>query len=103
MAVRVLHTLSAAGTIMPQARFPRVVADCDLDDAHLSSVRVRPARRTALGSDAIPDRCFDPGFRCLYGPLNDEQLAGLGHGLMLLDQQLLGERVSILPGGSNEA
>ena len=56
MAVRVLHTFGAAGTIMPQARFPRVVADCDLDDAHLSSVRVRPARRATLGSDAIPDR-----------------------------------------------
>jgi hypothetical protein len=35
--------------------------------------------------------------------LNDAQLDGLDYGLMLLDQQLLGERVSILPGGSNEA
>jgi hypothetical protein len=35
--------------------------------------------------------------------LNDEQLDGLGYRLMLLDKQLSGERLSILPGGSNEA
>ena len=106
MFVRVLHMLRAGGTIMPQARFLRVIADFDL------------MLRTCPAFESVP-RDGGGSVRCNTDRMAQTHvLAGLAAppraierraarwarlSVMLLDQQLSGERVSILPGGSNEA
>ena len=82
VVVRVLHMLRAGGTIKPQARFLRVIADFDL--MLRTCPASNPCRATAaVRSDAIPTawhkRTFWPGLQRLHGPLNDEQLDGLGY------------------------
>jgi hypothetical protein len=91
---------------MPQARFLRVIADFDL------MLRTCPAFESVPRDGGGSVRCdtdrmaqtHDFGRAC-SPPLAIERGAARWARLsvMLLDQQLSGERVSILPGGSNEA
>jgi hypothetical protein len=81
VVVRVLHMLRAGGTIMPQA-LPKSNSRFRL------MLRTCPAFESVPcdgggSSDAIPTawhkRTFWPGLQRLHGPLNDEQLDGLGY------------------------
>ena len=107
MVVRVLHMFTCRRNDYAPSAVPKSNSRFRPDAAHLSSFRIRAARRRRFGQMQYrphgTNARFWPGLQPPPRAIERGAARWAQLSVMLLDQQLSGERVSILPGGSNEA
>jgi hypothetical protein len=81
--VRVLHMFTFRRNDYAPSAVPKSNSRFRPDAAHLSSFRIRAARRRRFGQMQYrphgTNTRFWPGLQRLHGPLNDAQLDGLGY------------------------